>query len=232
MLLSFSDCDPSPPPPHPLQRNILCCSPLYTYLLKHLESIQLIWQTMVSETLKISFQFHFFNSSPSNRGPLPLNCSGSWLKRLSLPWRSETQSLLLSQGVRGPEFWLQLKSFKVKHSPSHSDRERGNGFLQEGGKLEAFSWENLLPNQNKIAAMQVISAILVLNLYAVWYRACHMSDFICSCRKTIISPYFLDLFSFEVMKSFTLLFINFFLISELAKSLIDMLSVIKCIISS
>ena len=178
-------------------------------LLKHLEPIQLILQTMVSETLKISFQFRFFNSSPRNRGPLPFNCSGSWWKRLSLPWRSKTQPLLLYQGVRGPEFWLQLKSFKVKHSPSHSDRERGNGFLQEGGKLETFSWENLLANQNKIAAMQVISAILVLNLYAVWYRTCHMLVFICSCKKTIVSLS-LDLLSFEVMKSFTLLLINFF----------------------
>ena len=100
-------------------------------------------------------------------------------------------NLLLYQEVRRPEFWLQLKSFKVNHSPSHSDTERGNGFLQEGGKLETFYWGNLLPNQSKMVTMKVISAVLVLNLYTVWYTACHI--FICSYEKTIVSPYLLDL---------------------------------------
>ena len=42
-----------------------------------------------------------------------------------------------------------------------------------------------------MVTMKVISAVLVLNLYTVWYTAFHI--FICSYEKTIASPYLLDL---------------------------------------
>ena len=121
-------------PPSPSKRTFYIAAHCIHTSLKHLEPIKLILQIMVWETLKIPFQFLCFNSSPSSRGPLPLNCSGGLWERLSLPCKKEIKPLLY-QGVRGPEFWLQLKGFKVKHSPSHRDKERGNEFVKEVGDL-------------------------------------------------------------------------------------------------
>lgn len=183
MVLHFSDCDPIPQ-----AKGHFILKPIVHILLKHLEHIEFLgvcfvfyadcnplsWyckRTVVWETLNIpSFQY-FLLPATEDLSLLIAEATGG-RGSLYLGEARHRTGPLLFQGVWGLKCWLQLKGFKVKHSPSHSDTERRNGFLlHQGGKLETLYLGNLLGSQNKITTLKA-DAILVFNHYISWYTAC------------------------------------------------------------